>query len=156
MLSPSCIYLPPREAEYINSLLKSKVKLKHYCSDILRKYNKYLIRNSGFRRNIKKQIQSREEKKLRFSFRPKHQDWIEIQMIGLILGISLSMVVLELIRMDMNELFRSFHSFLENVGMTTFSRKDTKTFRFTFNPSKSFLKKSYRYCNPVSPPFKPQ
>lgn len=144
--SSTSIYLPPREAEFLESLLRDGRKLKHFLNYALKKYNKLLIRNSDVNKRIRKRIQSRIEKKTRFCFRPDAKDWVEVQMMSLGLGISCCMVVLELIRLDMNSLLREFLERPEFVAIFTDSLRDFKSFSFQFNPTLRRIKKTYTYC----------
>ena len=140
------IFLPPRESEFLNSLLSNGWKMKHFLKHALKKYQKILVRHTDQNRKIHKRIQSRSEKKERFSFRPNSSDWVEVQLLSLGLGVSCCIVVLELIRFEMNELLKKFVETLENVAMTTETLKQVKSFYFKYIPKTNTIKKNFIYC----------
>ena len=145
--TPSSIYLPPREAEFLDSMLNSGWKLRNFLIYSLEKYQKVLVRNMNPHRSIRKKIQSRVEQKKRYSFRPDPSSWVEIQLLAQGLGTSCCVVVLELIQLAMNELLGKFIEHLENVGISTSNLNHPKKFQIHYHPMKKKIQKIYKYCN---------
>lgn len=147
LLSSTSIYLPPREAEYFQSITKTEFNKRQIIQRLLKKYSKTLVRGYEYKLRIKKQIQSREEVKTRFSFRPTQQDWVQVQMLSLGLGMSCSMVILDLIKLEMNELLNDFLDIC-NAGLNKiFSSKKLLHFSYAYDREQKFLKKELVYCS---------
>lgn len=140
------IYLPPREAEYLHSLIKNGWNLREFLKHSLKKHGKILLRNSGKRTRITKRIQDKSEKKERFCFRPDPSIWVEVQMMSLGIGVSCCIVVLELLQLHMNELLNKFIEKMEDVGISTSLEPTFRSFTFQYFPKHSRVLKQYTYC----------
>lgn len=144
----SSIYLPPQEAKFLLSLFAKKWRLRSFLKYAVKKYGGLLVQGYPKNLRIPKTIQSKVETKQRFSFRPDPGSWVEVQMLSLGLGVSCSMVVLELIRYEMKEGMEGSIKKSENVGMSIIPNPHTKYFLWKYNPKRKTIRKLYTFTKP--------
>lgn len=143
--SPTSVYLPPREVEYLESVLKSGMKFRSFLSHILLRHKHSFAKKAQKRYNIKKMIQTNKYVKRRFCFRPNPDDWVEVQMLGLGLGRSCSLIFVELLRMEMDATMEEKVPFITFVAMSTNNHLKPQSFFFRWNPKTHMIHKKYLY-----------
>lgn len=147
LLSSSSFYLTKRESEYLEQRIQQGEKLRNIIPQIHKKYAKLLIRRYRTRTKVKKTIQSREGKKKRFAYRPISDDWVEIQMMSLSLGISCSLAILELIRLEMDQFIREILSHVELIdAITTYSYPNFTSLTIHHYPHEHRTTYNHIYC----------
>lgn len=139
-LSSCSIYLPLKEAKFLKTKLRKGEKLYKYINELLQKYYIHLPKILEMNPNIRRKIQTRNDLKIRFSFRPFSEDWVKIQVSGAGCGVSCSIIVRELLRLEMSDEMQSELEKLKNVVITT-------PFKFSIQISyiPKYYSRTYRY-----------
>lgn len=144
-LSVTSVYLPPKESEYLAKALAKGITLQKYLNYLLVKHKSLLHMTIEKNSKARKRIQTKLDPKTRFAFRPKAEDWIEIQLISFGYGISCGIVILEMIRLEMNEALDEFYKVYKVDAIATFTDDRNLWFTITFKPLQQILVKTFHY-----------